>query len=145
MKCSGRQNIKTMKCLFHCHKQVNETVNRFSLIGAVGNDRNSITLAYAKRKNAEKGFCVCAAVTVFYPDRRFVIIGFLDEICCGAGVEPYLILNCDCLCKDCLLNSCLTNTISLYNIDNILFVEIEHGKGITLFRDDEGNYWHLVE
>ena len=53
--------------------------------------------------------------------------------------------NCDCLCKDCLLNSCLTNTISLYNIDNILFVEIEHGKGITLFRDDEGNYWHLVE
>ena len=32
-----------------------------------------------------------------------------------------------------------------FNRDDILFVEIEHGKGITKFRDDEGNYWHLVE
>ena len=52
--------------------------------------------------------------------------------------------DCDCKSKDCISENCFPSIISI-NRDDSLFVEIEHGKGITKFRDDEGNYWHLVE
>ena len=52
--------------------------------------------------------------------------------------------DCDCGAKDCISEMCFPSIITI-NRDDSLFVEIEHGKGITLFRDDEGNYWHLVE
>ena len=51
---------------------------------------------------------------------------------------------CDCIVKDCIYNTCFPTTITI-NRDDSLFVEVEHGRGLTIFRDDEGNYWHLVE
>ena len=59
--------------------------------------------------------------------------------------KNYVCTNCDCLSKDCLFYSCLTDTINLYDESDILYIEVEHGKGITKFLDNNGVYWHLVE
>lgn len=52
--------------------------------------------------------------------------------------------DCNCYTKDCFANNCFNEEIILYK-DDELKCKVEQGKGITLFRDDEGNYWHLVE
>ena len=59
--------------------------------------------------------------------------------------KNYVCTNCDCLSKDCLFYSCLTDTINLYDESDILYIEVERGKGITKFRDNNEVYWHLVE
>lgn len=59
--------------------------------------------------------------------------------------KNYVCTNCDCLSKDCLFYSCLTYTINLYDESDILYIEVERGKGITKFRDNNEVYWHLVE
>ena len=52
--------------------------------------------------------------------------------------------DCNCYTKDCFADNCLNEEIILHK-DDELKCKVEQGKGITLFKDDKGNYWHLVE
>ena len=52
--------------------------------------------------------------------------------------------DCNCYTKDCFADNCLNEEIILHK-DDELTCKVEQGKGITLFKDDKGNYWHLVE
>lgn len=52
--------------------------------------------------------------------------------------------DCNCYTKDCFADNWFNDEITLHK-DEEQKCKVEQGKGITFFKDDKGNCWHLVE
>lgn len=78
--------------------QLSQRIHSFLLIAAVRDQCHCGVLHNAQAQHAQQALCVDAAFFFFYPDAAFELVGFLNEIGRGSGVQTDLIFHRDLPC-----------------------------------------------
>ena len=78
--------------------QLGQRVNSFLLVAAVGDQRHGGALHNAQAQHAQQALGIDAALFLLYPDAALELVGLLDKIRSGSGVQTDLVLDCDLPC-----------------------------------------------